>query len=274
MSVLEKLLTPDIVVEAFKQLRERLFSNKLRQLVSGKPIEIYEGSTEIEIDTAKIQLQFKSYIENLINKRINRALDFLSFSYSSKSQDYKFQVSIRALLDFNNIRNFLMFNFSNKDFLLLEDKVSLNIKDFKLEEKSGKIYASVEFTSKYLHKYITINGNATLHASGTIKYDSKKFVVSTQDLDYHLETKNFIIKYIDYKYHKELLQALKGLLTVDIEEELFNAKVAAQELLNDYQSQRKWISGVIHTLDVDRLNIKPEGLRALFIAEGQLQLLP
>lgn len=274
MSVLEKLVAPEMIMSAFRQMREHLFSKKMRQLMTGKAIEVYEGESSFEVDTAIIHLHFKAYLENIINKRISKALTFFNMGFNAKPEDYNFQVVINATLDFQNIRNFLNFHFSKKKYSLLDDSVSLVLEDFIIREHHGKILADIPFWSSYKNSWLTVEGKGTMQLEGLVRYRSEKFLVHTEDLDFDISTKNLIIKYINRRYHHILLEAINDLLKIDVQEDLFLAKIAAQEQINNYQSQSSWVSGIINNLDLERYAVKNDGIHAVFVADGQLQLLP
>ena len=274
MSVLEKLFTPEIATAAFKQLREHLSSKKVRQLMTGKPIEVHEGESIVEIDTATIHLQYKSYLENLIQRRISKALNFFNLDFNSRAGDYKFQVVIRAMMHYSDICNFLKFHFANRPYLLMDDTVTLLLDDFSISEKNNNLMVSIPFHGKYERKWVAIHGKGVIHIEGNIKYISNKYIVEPQNIDYTITTRNMIIKYIDYKYHTILLDNIKSILTVNIEEELFSAKIAAQEQINDIQAQQRWVSGIISSMDLERFSLKSNGIQAVFVADGDLQLLP
>lgn len=274
MSVLEKLVAPEMVMSAFRQMREHLFSKKMRQLVTGKAIEVYEGESTFEVDTAFIHLHFKAYLENIINKRISKALNFLNMGFSNKPEDYTFQVVINATLDYQNIRNFLNFHFANKKYPLLDDTVTLQLEDFVIREHHGKILADIPFWGRYSNRWLSIEGKGTVLLQGQVRYRSEKFLVHTEDLDFDIVTHNWIIKYINWRYHHILLDAIKDLLKIEVQEDLFLAKIAAQEQINNYQSQNSWVNGIINNLDLERYAVKNDGIHAIFVADGQLQILP
>ncbi len=263
-----------MVMSAFRQMREHLFSKKMRQLVTGKDIEVYEGESSFEVDTANIRLHFKAYLENIINKRISKALNFFNMGFNTKPEDYTFQVVINATLDYQNIRNFLNYHFSNKKYLLLDDTVTLILEDFIIKEHQGKILADIPFWGRYSNSWLTVEGKGTMLLQGLVRYRSEKFLVHTEALNFDIITKNWIIKYINWRYHHILLEVLNNLLKIDVKEDLFLAKIEAQEQINNYQSQSSWVSGIINNLDLERYSVKNDGIHAIFVADGQLQLLP
>ncbi|HPA36996.1 MAG TPA: DUF4403 family protein, partial [Chitinophagales bacterium] len=93
-------------------------------------------------------------------------------------------------------------------------------------------------------------------------------------LQYTLETESTILRWIDRLYHKDLIAFLGEFLQYNFREELFHAKVEAQQQLHTLQNQSSWISGTIHELDLERMTIESDGLHAIFLAEGKLQLSP
>ena len=76
MAIFESILGHNVFYEFWKQVQEYLFSkSRIFQLVTFKPIEIYNEKIELEVDTAKIKLHIRSSIENLMQRGIDRTLD-------------------------------------------------------------------------------------------------------------------------------------------------------------------------------------------------------
>lgn len=94
----ERVLGGTIFMIFLEQVQQYLFSEKrLVQFSTLKPIEIYKTETELEIDKAKIKLQeIKSNLENLVQRRIERALNTLSLSKKQGTFNYIFDVIIKA----------------------------------------------------------------------------------------------------------------------------------------------------------------------------------
>jgi hypothetical protein len=93
-----------------------------------------------------------------------------------------------------------------------------------------------------------------------------------RNLSYTVESKSMLLKWIDNFYHKQILDFLNTFLVYDFKEELYIAKLQAQEQLNDFQVERDWIHGNILNIDLERITIDHDALRAVFLANGKLEV--
>ncbi len=100
MTLFERIVGGDIFVEVWRQMRNFLFKqSRLRQLVTLKPIEIYSTETELVLDNMKVLLDIDAYLENIVQRRIDRAKDLLSMNFLEWKKDrlsYTFNVVINA----------------------------------------------------------------------------------------------------------------------------------------------------------------------------------
>ena len=81
MTIFERVLGGNIFFDFWKQLQQYIFSEgRFIQLITLQPIEIYKTETELEIDTAKVKLYIKSNVENLMQRRIESAINLLTIN--------------------------------------------------------------------------------------------------------------------------------------------------------------------------------------------------
>lgn len=278
MSILERVLGGNIFYDFWKQVQQYIFSEKrFIQLITLQPIEIYNASSELEIDNAKIKLFIRSTVENIMQRRIDKTINLLTFNLSGNpkkdSFTYDFDVLIRAQMLYKDVSTFFNHHFSNQSYPIEENKYYLTIEKFHFHNHGTKAVVDVPFildAKWWLFKRKMIG---TAVVKGSINFHHPKFVVKTRNLNYELQTNSFILKVIDKFYHKELIKFLANFLQYNFKEELFLAKTEAQLQINEVQSQTNWINGSINDLDLERITIENDGIHGVFLAKGKLHMI-
>jgi hypothetical protein len=82
-----------------------------------------------------------------------------------------------------------------------------------------------------------------------------------------------LLKGIDRYYHEQIIEQLYQLLQYTFEAELQKVKEDAQQQINSLQEQSKWMSGTLNTLKVDKILIDDDGVHAILLADGFIDLI-
>ena len=81
--------------------------------------------------------------------------------------------------------------------------------------------------------------------------------------------------------HEELRNILKNVCDDSqgtvfrklVKEDLFNARISAQEEMNKHQKSEKLIfNGFLNDLELERIKVEKRGLEAVFLAQGNIQM--
>ncbi len=273
MSLFERVLGESVFLDAWKQVRQYLFSEgRFMQLISLKPIDIFEEEIEIEIDGAKINLFIKSDMDNIMRRGIERTIHFLQFNPAIELDDYGFDISIQAQMPFKEVNTFFNTNFANIVYPIFENKADIVIQRFEFGNDGTNATARIFFTLHIHWLFIkkTIPLEAVLKAA--ILFNDPKYVIRTNNLHYELITNNQLLKGLDHWYFHEINVFLTTLLTYNFEEELNHVKQQAQAQIDSFQSQTNWIKGTIKHVELDRLDIGDSGVNALFLADGKIHI--
>jgi hypothetical protein len=276
MNIFERVIQGSVFGDVWHQVQQYLFNEKRWiQLLSLKPIEIYTTKTDIELDGAKVDLDIKAFIENIVQKRISNARNYLSLgflSWKTNRQTYNFKVIVKAKTDYKSIGNFFTHHFANKKYDIEENIYAISLKEFIVKNKGTKVQIEVPFTIYAKRWYLKkqYEGKAIFLCS--IIFNDPNYSIRTRNLSYTVESKSMLLKWIDKLYHKQILDFLNNFLVYDFKEELYIAKLQAQEQLNDFQVERDWIHGNILNIDLERITIDHDALRAVFLANGKLEV--
>jgi hypothetical protein len=104
-------------------------------------------------------------------------------------------------------------------------------------------------------------------------YDSKAYLIRMNDLDYQFETANILLKFLDKYYHEDFKKFLIDEIEISIKEDLFTARILAQEEMNKYQNDEKLMfNGFLNDLELERFMVQKKGIEAVFLAQGNIQL--
>lgn len=277
MTIFERVLGGNLFYDFWKQLQQYVFSEgRFLQLITLQPIEIYKTETELEIDTAKVKLFIKSNVENLMQRRINKTLSLLTFNSSGSTNDkraYDFDILIKALMPYEEVSKFFNHHFAKQTYTIEENKYFLFIEEFIFENDGTKVLVRMPFTLESKRWFWKRKMSGTAVFKGAFNFHHPKYVLKTRNLYYELETDSLVLKAIDNIYHNKLVSFLHNFLQYNFKEELYHAKVEAQLQINSFQSQANWLNGVINDLDLERITIEPDGIHAVFLAEGKIHLL-
>lgn len=292
MAILESVFGNNIFYDFWKQVQEYLFSkNRIFQLISFKPIVIYDEKVTLEFDTATINLHIKSTLENLMQRGIDRTLSFFISNRltDKKTFQYDFDVVIDAHITFPEVSNFFNFHFSNETFPLDEvpeeeqkkskskktelNKYNITLGKFDFFNKGSQLAANLTFDVDANWKYLKQKANGEINASAFIEYQKENFLIKTRNLSYELDSKNVILNGIDKYYHEQIIEQLQELLQYTFEDELQKVKEDAQRQIDSLQEQSTWISGTLNNLNVDKILIDSDGVHAILLADGFIDLI-
>lgn len=277
MTIFERIIGENIFIDFWKQIQQYVFTEgRFRQLITLQPIEIYKADTEMEFDTAKVQLSISSTVENLVQRRIERTINFLTLNLEENQKNlasYDFDVTVNAFMPYVEINKFFNHHFANQTYEIEEKKYYLHIKQFLFNNDGDKAVLHLPFIleSKRWFWKRKMHGSALL--TGYIIYHQPKDMVKIKDLSYQLETQSMVLNTVDTLYHDHIIEFLTDFLQYNFKDDLFHARTQAQEEINSYQEQNNWVNGIINTLELEKVSLHPDGVRGLFLANGKLHLI-
>ncbi len=277
MSVLNQLLSKEIAEKAWEQLQKMLFPSdrkQIKQLISLKPIEIYETKSSFNIDGADIQVGIKSYLENILENRKNIRKKWLGLAFGTQeSLTYGFHVVVNSAIDYPNAKIYLQNNYVDNPFNFNNDRYQLTIKDVDIKEKEKELSTDLSLEGSINIWFLKIRTKGILNVIGNPYYQTKDKTIRMKDLKYTFKSKNLVLKLLDKYYHKRFLSFLKDLIIIPIDEALFKAKILAQEEMNHHQKESRFVfNGILNDLELERLKVEERTIKAVFLAQGNLRL--
>ncbi len=273
----DKKLSEKIASRAWEQVQKMALSDnkQIRQLVSLKPIEIYDSNSSIVIDNARIDFKIKTYLENMIQKRINSEKKWFNIGSwgSAESFRYNFNVVINSSMDYENANIYLNNNFSAQSFDFDNGRYRLSPGEFKVTESKMKLQVDSTLNGSVRLGPFRFATKGNMICQFTPVYDSKLKVIKVTQLDYQIKTKNLVLKLLDKIYHLPFKEFLEEIIELPVEELMFTAKIKAQEEINKHQQNPRFLfNGVLKDVDLERISVTAEEINAVFLVNGSMLL--
>lgn len=276
MNIFDRVVQGSIFGDIWSQLQKYLFTEKRwLQLLTLKPIEIYTSRKDIIIDGAKIDLNIKAYIENIMQKRLSSVKNYLTLGFlnwKSDIQTYKFNIVVKAKTDYGSVGNFFNYHFANKLYPIEENAYSIILKEFLVRNNGTKAQIEIPFVIYTKKWYLKKQYEGVALFSCSLVFNNPIFTVKTRNLSYQIKKGSIFLKWINALYYQRILDFLNGFLVYNFREELYLAKLEAQNQLNEFQVEKRWINGNILEIQLERITIDHDALRAVFLAYGRLEV--
>ncbi|MGB1243132.1 MAG: DUF4403 family protein, partial [Chitinophagales bacterium] len=143
-------------------------------------------------------------------------------------------------------------------------KRSVTVKDIDIWGRKKKlvIKAKVEGSIK---GYVYMTGKPV--------YDAKKAVVSLENLDFDLDTKNVIQKTAAWLFNAKITKKMKPYLVFPLEESIADIRTKVQEqLTNNKFDNGVSLSGKLHKMDIEKIYLAPTAIKVVVGSSGSLKI--
>lgn len=276
MPALDRILSSDLIIDIWKKIIVNIKDGKLVQLMTLKPIEVYDETLPYEIDGAKLNADITAHLENLIQKPIQRAFDFLSLDFKNMDKSlFSYNISVKAdvCMDYENMSIYLSHQFSNKQYWIMDDKIGLLFSDFKMSMKNNQLEVIVPMRIDAKYKKLHYDGHADVFARGNIVYDPASMIIKITDISYVATSEKFILRMVNLMYYQDIVQALEDFMQFDIRDEMNDGLTLLRKEVLKYDEEISLVSGVVKELKLNQLWLLPEGAKANLQIEGRIKLL-
>lgn len=276
MASQNKYLGREVVGRAWHQLQKSLISEdgRLRQLFSLKPIELYDTNLSFDASGATVKMEIRSYLENMLKKRLDSGGGFWPFNLGAReSFTYKFHVVVNGRMDYANLETWVRNNFKEKLYSFHDGRYHLKMRDVRqIFQRNGKLVFELDLFGSIKLWFLRIRLKSMLTFELSPVYDQKANVIRVKDLDYRFQTPNILLRLLDRRYHEEFREFLEEVIDIPLREELFTARMLAQEEMNRYQKDNKFMfNAYLSDLELERITVEKRGIEAVFFAQGNMQ---
>lgn len=277
MPAFDKILHSNIIGLVWKKVIQKLRDGKLMQLMTLKPIQVYDEQMPYELDGAHMEVDIDAHLENLIQKPIQRAFDLLSMDFKSAEENkilsYSIAVDANVKMDYQNMGIYLKNQFANEEFRILEDKIGLTFYDFKLNKKNHQLEIIIPMHINARYGKLNYDGDAEIFARGNIVYEPTNNLVKIIDISYVATSEKFLLRMVNMYYYKDIVTALEEFLQFDIKNELDEGLVLLKKEVNEYNDEITFLSGEVSALRLNYIQLLQDGAHANFHVGGRIRLL-
>lgn len=277
MPAFDRILHSNIIGLVWKKVFQKLLDGKLLQLMTLKPIQVYNEQMPFELDGAHMDVDITAHLENLIQKPIQRAFDLLSMDFksadSNKILSYSISVDANVKMDYENMAIYLKNQFANNEYRILDDRIGLTFHDFKLQKKNHQLEVIVPMHINARYKKFNYDGDAEVFARGNIVYEPNNTLVKIIDISYVATSDKFLLRLANLIYYKDIVEALEEFLQFDIKDELEEGMVKLKSEVDEYNEELTLLSGEVTALRLNYIQLLEEGAHANFHVDGRVKLL-
>jgi hypothetical protein len=276
MSAFDRLLNTEILGDAWKQILQRFRQGQLGQLMSMQPIEVYNATLPYELDGAHMNVEFKAYVENVLQKRFKNAVSLLSLDFSSLGSsvlNYNCNVTVKVNMDYANMGKYLRDQFGNRPFDLFDGQVRLTFYDFRAAFNGQLLEVEIPMRIDARYKALKFSDQPSIVAKGKIKYQPSSYLVSIVDISYTIHSGGWLLQGVNLIYYQQIVAALEDFMQFNIKDELTDGLNLAREKISEYDQEVAFVSGEIDTLELERIEMHPDRGVGVFLAEGKIKLM-
>ncbi|MCO5247942.1 MAG: DUF4403 family protein [Chitinophagales bacterium] len=275
MPVLDKILDSALFSNIWKEVIARAGKGKLVQLITLKPISVYKGQMNFELDETQLTADIDASIENLLQKPIQRAFDLFSLDFKSATDfSYHIKVDVLVKMNYANIRKYLNQQFANEQYWILDDRVGLTFYDFNIQWKDNHLSIDIPMKIDAKYKRLKYSGNAEVTATGRINYYPNTKQVKIERISYVATSDKWILRLVNLVYYFDIKEALEDFLQFDISNELVEGlKKLQKEVENFNKEELSILEGEVSSINLKKINFDPNGGSAYILVEGRAGLL-
>ncbi len=141
---------------------------------------------------------------------------------------------------------------------------SVKIDDVRLMGRGNNVYTKVDLSR-------SIKGS--VYFKGTPNYCHESQIIYLDDFDYDLRSKNVLLRSANWLMYEAFKNKIQQSFTYSIAEDIKNAKVIVDELLNDFNFDNIFkLQGRLTKIDIHSILVEPNGIRVVINAEGNTRI--
>lgn len=275
MPAFDKILHSDIIGEVWKKVLLRLRESRMQHLLTLKPIQVYNETMPYDLDGTHLDVDINASIENIIQKPIQRAFDFLALDFKSAEKDLfslNVSVDVDVRLDYKNIGLYLDKQYAHQEYWILEDRVGLLFESFTLNKKNDQLEVTIPLHINAKYKNFKYSGDAKIFARGNIVYNAFLKKVKVTNISYVATSDKWVLRFVNMIYYKDIVEALEDFLQFNIKGELDEGLALLQKKVEEYNEEYTFLSGEAVDLQLNKINLLQSGGIANLHIDGRVKL--
>ncbi|MCO5232366.1 MAG: DUF4403 family protein [Chitinophagales bacterium] len=275
MPAFDKILHSDIIGEVWRAVLLRIKDGKVKQLMTLNPIQVYNETMSYKLDKTHLDIDINASVENIIQKPIQRAFDFLSLDFKSAEKNMfslNVSVDVDVRMDYKNIGLYLDKQYAHQEYWILDNRVGLLFDHFILKMKNGLLEVEMPIHIKARYKNLNYAGDAMVFARGSIVYHPFLKTVKVTDISYVASSEKWILRLINMIYYKDIVAALEDFMQFNITQELDEGLALLQKKVDEHNEEYNFIVGEANNLQLNRIQLLQDGGIASLHIDGMVKL--
>ena len=276
MPAFERILDSDLISQIWREVIHQIKAGRFTQLITLKPIEVYQGTIPYEIEGAKMDVDIQAHLENLIQRRLQKTIDFLALDFKSAGDGiltFNVGVDVQVKMNFQNMAVYLNGQYANEQYWILDNHIGLLFHEFRLSMKSNRLHCFIPMRINARYNRFKYQGHADVFARGDIDFNPITNMIKIKDISYAASSDKFILRLANMIYYRDIVEALEDFLQFNVSKELEDGFAMLQKEVERYNEEYALISGEAISLKLNRIDIHPNGGTARLHIDGLVKLL-
>ncbi len=178
----------------------------------------------------------------------------------ANSIDTSFVINLYNEISYASATEMLVGALKGRNFTAGDKEVI--IQDIALYGMRGYAVVSLELAGSFAGKVYVV---------GRVKYDAQESIVSIEDLEFDLSTRNALHSAAGWLFHGIILDKVKPFLRFPLRERLLETQLLVQKMLSHKAiSPGVYITGAIDSLSLAGVTLTDRAIRAVVLAKGSL----
>ncbi len=183
------------------------------------------------------------------------------------------QLNVSSDVSYGYLTQVLQKELKGQSFSFENGKHQLTVHDIVVTGKGTQLLLALDVSGQSKAGFITKKLNGKVWLQGTPYYDAASQEIKVRDLSYTLQTRDQLVKTANWLLQNKFRTQVEQQMTFPVKGQLTTVRQALQTGLKETQLQDKLVlRGSNFTLEPDTMFVTENGLRAHFLATGQLGL--
>ncbi|MFB9861650.1 DUF4403 family protein [Rufibacter immobilis] len=184
------------------------------------------------------------------------------------------QLAIASDVSYAYLTQMLQKELENQTFSFEEGKHQLSVHSLDVSGKGTQLLLALDVSGQSKAAFVKKKFQGKVWLQATPVYDATTQSIKVKDLQFSIQTRDQLVNTAQWLLHNKVRTQLEQQMVVPVKSQLALLRESLQAGLKEQELQKGiWLRGTNFTIAPDTLLITPTGLRAQFLATGQLSVL-
>ena len=176
----------------------------------------------------------------------------------------EFQLGLISQVTYQEAARLAEENFVGETFSFSNGKYKIQVTSIEMFGQNDKLVIKAGLSGSL---------NGFVYLKGTPTYNPTTGLLTLQDLDYDLATKNVLIQSANWLFQGKFAKIIERQMAFPIGEQIREAKQTVETVLKNHQVQKGiYLRGKVASIEPDKVYLTPEQLYSVVFVKGQLNL--